>query len=229
MHYAINYTGNSKTGVIPVTTSSKTTCPDTCSLKEKGCYAKYSFLGNYWNKLTEGNVKGSLDWLGLMHSINRLDRGQLWRMNQAGDLPHNNGTLSNSKLNALIQANRDKRGFTYTHHDVKTNLKNRRIIDGLNRQGFTVNLSADSEEVADLYTSFNIAPVVVLKPIGSDKVSYTPAGNKIVLCPANKAKGITCANCQLCSIADRDYIIGFEVHGTAKKSLHCNLISVTNI
>ena len=56
MNYTINMKGNSKTA-IPTTTSSKETCPSTCPLKDKGCYAKYSFLGKHWDNVTNGTAK----------------------------------------------------------------------------------------------------------------------------------------------------------------------------
>ena len=228
MHYAINYTGNSKAGVMPVTTSSKTTCPDTCSLKEKGCYARYSFLGAYWEKLTNGQAKNSLDFTGLLDAIRRLPKGQLWRHNQAGDLLHNSGVIDGDSLKNLVNANKGKRAIVYTHHLPSVG-NNASLIKLANDNGLTVNLSSDTLEQADEYIALSIAPVVTLLQLGSDKVSYTPAGNKVVKCPADKVKGITCASCGLCALSNREYIIGFEVHGTAKKAINSTLINTVNI
>lgn len=228
MHYAINYTGNSKTGIMPVTTSSRDTCPDTCSLKERGCYAKYSFLGNYWNKLTDGKVKNALSYSELLKAITKLPKGQLWRHNQAGDLLHNNGTIDGEKLKRLINANKDKRAIVYTHHLPSVG-NNASLIKLANDNGLTINLSSDTLKQADEYVASGIAPVVTLLQLGGDKVSYTPAGNKVVKCPADKAKGITCASCGLCALSNREYIIGFEVHGTAKKAINNSLINSVNI
>ena len=52
---------------------------------------------------------------------------------------------------------------------------------------------------------------------GTPNVSYTPAGYKVVACPAEKSKRVTCATCALCQKADRPYIIGFRAHGSRKK------------
>ena len=214
--FAISLKGNSKTNC-PTTTSAKDTCPDTCPLKESGCYAKYSFLGNYWKKLSNGEVKNSFDFKGLLHSIKGLPKGQIWRHNQAGDLTHNNGIIDVESLKALVKANKNKKGFTYTHHDY--NSENALAVDLANDNGFTINWSSNNLEEADNIYSQEIGPVVTLLPVGADKVTMTPQGNKVVKCPADKAKNITCATCQLCAIPDRDYIIGFEAHGTAKKKV----------
>ena len=223
MFYTINMKGNSKTA-IPTTTSSKTTCPNTCPLKEKGCYAKYSFLGKHWENVTNGTAKNSMEFGELLQTIKALPDGQLWRHNQAGDLPHVDGKIVATKAYKLAQANKGKKGFTYTHHDVEGDWKhaNSKIIKDLNEMGFTVNLSANDLDQADSYVDKGIAPVVSLIPMDSEKVSYTPKGRKVIACPAEKEK-ITCKQCKLCSDSKRDYVIGFRAHGTAKK--HVNLIA----
>lgn len=223
MNYTMNIKGNSKTA-IPTTTSSKVTCPDTCPLKEKGCYAKYSFLGKHWNNVTEGTAKNVMDFNGLLRTIEALPEGQLWRHNQAGDLPHIDGKIVKSKAYLLAQANKGKKGFTYTHHDIDGDWKhaNSRTIKDLNDMGFTVNLSANDLEQADSYVDKDIAPVVTLISMDSEKVSYTPKGRKVVACPAEREK-ITCKDCKLCSDSKRDYIIGFRAHGIAKK--HVSIIA----
>lgn len=216
-YFSINMKGNTKTQC-PTTTSAKETCPDTCPLKESGCYAKYSFLGSYWKKLSNGEVKNSMDFKGLLSSIKKLPKGQIWRHNQAGDLLHDNGQIDSKSLSSLIKANRGKNGFTYTHHkhDVGDNAF---IVDMSNELGFTINWSSNDLEEADTIYNKEIGPVVTLLPVNAEKVSYTPKGNKVVKCPADKEKGINCATCKLCAIPDRDYIIGFEAHGSAKKKV----------
>lgn len=219
MHYSINYKGNSKTGPMPVTTSSKSTCPDTCPLKEKGCYAKYSFLGNYWTKLTKGEVKNSTDFAGLIKSIKKLSSGTLWRHNQAGDLPHNDGAIDRRKLEKLTAANTGKNGFTYTHHKLAT-ADNALAVAIANNNGFTINASTNDLNEADrVFNQYDDIPVVTLLSLDAPNVSYTPGGNKVVACPAEKSKSVTCSTCKLCAVPDRDFIIGFRAHGTAKKSV----------
>ena len=222
MHYAINLKGNTKTA-IPTTTSSKSTCPDTCPLKVKGCYAKNHFLGSYWERLSNGEVKTSLDYRGLLHAVKRLPKGQLWRHNQAGDLNHIDGRIGISSLLALVSANSGKNGFTYTHH-TPLNEHNYNAIKQANIDGFTINLSANNLTEADTFKTLGVAPVCVLLPVDAPNVSYTPNKNKIVACPAEKNKKVTCANCGLCAESKRGYIIGFRAHGSAKKSV--NIIAV---
>ena len=62
----------------------------------------------------------------------------------------------------------------------------------------------------------DIAPVVTLLPTDSAKVTFTPKGRKVVRCPAETSKKVTCQSCRLCQKTDRP-IIGFTPHGSGKK------------
>ena len=48
---------NAKTGPIPVTTSSKNTCPDSCQLKGNGCYAEVGRVNIHWQKVSNGKPR----------------------------------------------------------------------------------------------------------------------------------------------------------------------------
>lgn len=76
-------------------------------------------------------------------------------------------------------------------------------------------MSADNLDMADEYQR-NGLPTVVILPADAPKVTTTPQRNKVVRCPANPDRGITCESCGLCAKSKRDYIIGFPAHGTGK-------------
>lgn len=207
--YAFRLTGNRKVGPIPVTRSPRANCPDSCAYKGNGCYAENAPLVWAW-------ADDKLDFDAMLKGIRTLAKGQLWRHNEAGDLPGVSPFhIHPGAIDELILANKGKRGFTYTHYNFMDS-HNRQQILKANHGGFTINVSADNVEQADLYMNGG-APVVVVLPLGTPNVSYTPAGNKIVACPAEKSERVTCARCALCQKADRDYIIGFRAHGTRKK------------
>ena len=199
-----------------VSTSSAATCPDTCSFKVKGCYAKYGPLSVHWQKVTEG--KRGDTWENFTKAIRGLSKGELWRHNQSGDLQGDNTVIDAKALTDIVEANKGKRGFTYTHKPMTD--ENLKLVRYANNNGFTINLSADNLKQADDYVKIGGVPVVVVMPADAEKVSYTPAGNKVVVCPAVSAKReVTCKTCQLCQRADRDFVIGFPAHGTAKKTV----------
>lgn len=208
--YSFRLTGNRKVGPIPVTRSPRANCPDSCSFKGAGCYAENAPLVWAWEK-------DSMSWEEMLWNVRRLAKGQLWRHNEAGDLPGISAYhIHPESLDDLILANKGKRGFTYTHYEFWEK-HNREQIRKANRAGFTINVSADNLEQAEAYMEVLGAPVVVVLPLGAPNVSYTPAGYKVVACPAEKSERVTCATCALCQKADRPYIIGFRAHGTRKK------------
>jgi len=142
---------------------------------------------------------------------------QLWRHNEAGDLPGKGDCIDPEKLVQLVTANHGKRGFTYTHKPVLNNSENSEAVKQSNENGFTVNLSADSLEEADQLKELGIAPVVVVLPEDQSKPLETPAGNRVAICPNFLKRGITCSTCQLCQKATRKAMIGFPLHGSGKK------------
>ncbi len=206
---------NAKTGPIPVSTSSRNTCPDTCPLNGNGCYAQSGPLALHWRAVTDG--KRGMSWDDFTDQVSRFRRGQLWRHNQAGDLPGENTRIDGMRLRSLVRANKKAKakGFTYTHKPVSI-AHNAAHIALANSHGFTINLSADNLTDADTLYDLGIAPVVTLVPEDSYNAK-TPAGTKVVICPAQTHDYVTCASCGMCAIGDRDFIIGFRVHGTSKK------------
>jgi hypothetical protein len=205
---------NKKTGPIMVTTTEKKSCPKACPLKDNGCYADGGPLAIVWRD-TETMGK---DIDGLCDDIRALKPGALWRHNQAGDLPHKGETIDFEALVKIVDANKGKRGFTYSHHDMR-NLVNQNCVEFANTEGFTINLSANNLTEADQLKKVNIGPVVVVLPENQTTNIKTPAGNKVTVCPAaiDKTDKINCANCKLCAISDRETIIGFPAHGMRKK------------
>ena len=206
---------NVKTGPIPVSTSSAATCPPTCPFNNsQGCYAGSGPLALHWRKITDG-TRGD-QFAEFLDKIQALPNGQLWRHNQAGDLPGNGLEIDGAALGDLVKVNFNKRGFTYTHYDPSIN-DNAKYIKGANQFGFTINLSANTPAHADELSALNIGPVVTVLPGDQVENSYTPAGRKIVVCPATIRDDVSCSTCKLCAVTDRTVIIGFPVHGTQKK------------
>ena len=204
--------GNAKTGPIPVSTSSADTCPPSCPFRSQGCYAKSGPLALHWLKITAGNR--GLDWDDFCSAIGALPRGSLWRHNQAGDLPGFGEEIDASALGKLTRSNTGRKGFTYTHkHSTETN---REAIRSANANGFTINLSANNLQHADELADTNCGPVVVVLPSDQTTNTATPAGRKVVICPAVIRDGITCASCGLCQ-RQRSAIVGFPAHGTSKR------------
>jgi hypothetical protein len=217
---------NGKTGPIPVTTTSKESCPTDCAFRGAGCYAEAGPLGALWRGMSAAgpdsqfsNGRGTvrtIGWDGLLREIKALPPGTLWRHNQAGDLPSDGSRIRAADLKRLASANRGRKGFTYTHHNVLQDARNRDAVADANRRGFTVNLSGNTLAHADRLADLSIAPVVVVLPASAAENTTTPAGRKVVICPAVQRNDVTCASCGLCA-RQRDFIVGFPAHGASKR------------
>jgi hypothetical protein len=214
---------NAKTGPIPVSTSSANTCPDVCPLKGSGCYAETGPVSWHWKKVSKGLRGGTHD--ELLGHVASLPKDQLWRANAAGDLMTLQGEqrafIDVDALQELTKANTGRKGFTYTHHamhDSAAAVWNREVVSIANINGFTINLSANDLDHADMLADLNVGPVVTIMLEGSPKVQHTAKGRTVVQCPATYNDDITCANCGICQVATRKAIIGFPVHGVRKNA-----------
>lgn len=211
--------GNVKTGKIPVSMSSSPTCPTSCPHRGGACYAEHHFIGMHWRRLSAG---AGITWDEFCEAIAALPEGQVWRHNEAGDLPGQGDEIDVEKLRQLVRANDGRAGFTYTHKEVLDDdgmaVSNRLAIMEANEAGFAVNLSADSLEHADALLELHIGPVAVTLSDDVPKQLRTPAGKPVTVCPAQWTE-ITCQQCQLCAKPRRKVIIGFWAHGQGKNKI----------
>lgn len=204
---------NAKLGGIPATTSSRGTCPPSCSFYDGGCYALYGKLAFHWRNVP----RDGLPWSAFCERVAALPEDQLWRHNVAGDLPGDGEHIDGELLGELVEANRGRRGFTFTH---KTGEEHHELLQWANLEGFTVNLSAESLEAADALFQegsplTKAGPVTVVLPSDAPDRLRTPAGRSVVVCPA-ETEGLTCVECQLCAHPFRKSIVGFRAHGQSK-------------
>lgn len=170
----------------------------------------------HWSRVPERG----LTWSDFCAEVSALPPKQLWRHNEAGDLPGEDQRIDSGKLFLLVVANMGRRGFTFTHKPVlgRTSMlrHNRAAVTVANLHGFTVNLSADSLVEADKLAALGVAPVVVVVPSDAPRRLRTPAGRHVVLCPAETHE-LTCDECRLCASRTRKSIVGFRAHGQMRK------------
>ncbi len=221
MRYHITLkSANAKTGPIPVTTTSADSCPKSCG-QYQTCYAKSGPLAIHWKAVNSG--RGST-LAKLAAAIKALPAGQLWRHNQAGDLPGKDGAIDTAALQSIVKANVGRRGFTYTHKPMTR--ENAAAVKSANKNGFTINLSADTIAAADKLKARKLGPVVVVVPMSQRTNFVTPAGHTAVICPAVTHETVSCASCKLCAWVDRDVIIAFPAHGSKAKQVKSDLIQI---
>lgn len=227
---------NAKTGPIPVTMTAAQSCPESCGFRGNGCYAESGNLAILWRALSAAapgtafrsgvTTMQALSLEQLCARIAALPAGQLWRHNQAGDLPGLGLTIDAPALAAIVKANKGKRGFTYSHKPPTG--PNLAAIRAALKGGFVINLSADSAgQAARLKARNPDLPVVcVLPPETAHERIVETDGHKITVCPATRlnpdgteaVSGMTCARCGLCANAARHAIVGFPAHGARLKA-----------
>jgi len=211
---------NKKTGPIPVSSTEMSTCPSNCSFKNNGCYAEYHHVGMHWRRLSAGET--GMGWHDFCNQVRNLPKGTIWRHNAAGDLPGDDNAINHAQLDMLVKANKGKRGFTFTHKPVGFSgqpLVNARAIYAANKNGLTVNLSADNLAQVDEYVKLGIAPIVTVLPKDTTKAVKTPAGNHVIVCPAVVREDIQCVNCRICTLSNRKAVVGFPAHGVKRNAV----------
>jgi len=205
---------NTKTGPIPTTMTEKDSCPVTCSLRGNGCYAENFPLSLHWGRVATDGISEE----ELLMMIRGLPKGQRWRHNVAGDLPHNNGTVDHDKLQNLALAAHGKETILYTHHKLtRENAASFRIVRYA--YGLNVNASCESIQTAETALDQGINAVVVMPHDTSSQTVKTERGSSVVICPATYKDNVTCASCGLCAkdrVSNR-VIVAFPAHGARKK------------
>lgn len=211
----IQNSANRKIGNISAIYSENTTCPSTCPLKDKGCYARYGMTGLHWRNLPDS-------WAVGMEKVRALPNKSTIRYGVAGDLPGESDKIDGKKLNELLDSVGNNTLYAYTHKPIlnhKFAKQNAKLIKEANsKDNITINLSADSLHEADEMAELQIAPVVVVVPENSPNTLFTPKGRKVIACPQQNNAKITCASCRLC-MKKRGVIIGFKAHGSGKNKI----------
>jgi hypothetical protein len=210
---------NRKTGEIPVSSSPRQTCPASCPFAGgNGCYGDNHGLNFHWDKVSDGSR--GVNAGEFFRLIAALLPGTLWRHNQVGDLPATAaGKISRRFLKGLIAANKGKRGYTYSHHDLSLG-ENLSLLRMANRQGFTVNASTETESAADSAIASGL-PAVLTVASTEQRITWpTAGGNRVVTCPAQRVNDLTCKACELCFKRPRKLVIAFVAHGSGKNKVN---------
>lgn len=215
----VEHSANKKTGPIGVITAEETSCPTTCPLKGKGCYAENFHLLMKWK-----SVSNSLQ--DILHMLMSQPFGKIVRYGDAGDLPGERDKIDLAALKSLASVARQKRMTLYAYTHKPMTKENVAAIQSV-RDHFPINRSCEGISLADKCMKEDIAPVVCSVPssYGNNwKVIRTSSNRRIVQCPAEWNKEISCATCgngtPLCARMDRDYAIGFTAHGTRLTSVN---------
>jgi len=208
----------------------KYTCPDSCELKDKGCYAQTSFVGminQRMNRRARGGspldlAKAEAKAIDDAYKGGAVPAGRALRIHVAGDSRTIMGTRV---LNKAVGRWRQRGGgdcWSYTHawrHVAREEWSN-------------VSVLASVDNVADvpLAREQGYAPAMVVAEHPSEKAYQLPGSDvKWIPCP-NQTRGVGCTDCRLCFNADRllagNFGIAFAAHGVKKNEIKRHLTVV---
>lgn len=227
----VSESGNSKlngTQKVDATYASiKATCPDSCELKDKGCYAQTSFVGminNRMNRRAKGDsplelARSEAKCIDESYKGGAVPTGRFLRIHVAGD----SRTRAGTKVLSKAVDRWKKRGggdvWSYTH-----------AYKHVSRDHWgQVSTLASVDKVEDILSARanGYAPAIVVDHHISEKAYTLPGSDvKFIPCP-NQTRGVGCTDCKLCFNDTRLYNsnmgIAFAVHGIKKAELKRHL------
>lgn len=201
--------GNSKTGRVVTVTASRETCPATCPHKGK-CYPEEGRLRLWWDRMSAGNWGYS--WDVFIKEFYKLPLFSIVRYGQAGDLPSKtpgSSIVSKKMVSPWIRAIKVKKakGWLYTH---KKNKKNIDVFQALNDAGMTVNISCETLGEVVKWYKLGFNTVLTSEKINPNKKAWKHKGLKIIQCPNQLNKNLTCDHCTLCLERDKEHVVLFR-------------------
>ena len=220
----VEFSDNSKIGLMSATYATQATCPATCKLRGAGCYAETSFVGITTRRLNATAAAGN--WT--VEEIAELEAAGIRRLH--GVLPLRLHVVGDATTNAaagiLASAAREhtaKHGrevYSYTHAW--------RDVSAASWRG--VSILASCENAADVRDAqaAGYATALVVESHASTK-AYWVDGMKVIPCPS-QTKDVTCADCKLCMRSDMlkatGASIGLAVHGSGAKKAAAALVTI---
>ena len=209
---------NAKLGDMPSCKVTASTCPISCAWFNHGCFGESHILRERWRRVESDGI----GWVTFLNAVGQLPKGQVWRYAEVGDLPGQGESIDEMATLALVEANRGRRGFTYTHkrgHPSCSGMADlKRLIDYAKQEGFTINLSCDSLEQVDYYRFHGFTSLAVTLPSDAPDKLTTPDGYTVQVCWAERDDTTTCARCKACANPSASRaVIGFRAHGQCKK------------
>ena len=210
-----------KVGDMPVSYSPRKTCPDTCSLKNNGCYGEHFPIRLHWDRMSNDQNDNWNEFVESVRKFRQENPKRLWRYNIVGDIVGNNTKIDFPRLKKLVKANNGGDVIAYTHK--YTRQENLAHIRYAVKRGFNINLSADNTGDALVLRKKTNLPVTAVLSVtkkqyekmpDSEKQDYRSnlSVNKIVICPEQTGAVKDCQSCKLCSNPKRKSIVGFLKH-----------------
>jgi hypothetical protein len=214
--------GNKKLGKhIAVTYASQGSCPKTCPLFQKGCYAETGPM--FWSvtsKLNKSAIKNSFEIaLEEAMQIDSLSGKNHLRIHVVGDCNTADSAEIIAKASERYMSKHKKIAWSYTHnHSI------------LREKWGNVSILRSCHNVKQVEKAFRdgYASALIFKQFPSDKTFSLTKDIRVIPCPFQTGKAESCEKCKLCLQADKLHknrlVIGFETHGVKKKQANLSAI-----
>lgn len=191
------------------------TCPETCTLKDNGCYAQVGYVGFHMRRLeTKTSSMKAYDIIRKeareIMSLGPSANGKPLRLHISGD------AKTTKTANLLREASKKWNGkvFTYTH---AWRTVPRNAWGNISVLASVENLSQAKEAIDHGYT-----PAVTVSHHPVNGKAYQKDGVKVIPCP-QQTKAVTCNKCKLCMndsmLYQQNAVIAFAAHGLRKKRI----------
>jgi len=201
--------GNVAATYLPI----KQTCPNTCPLKDKGCYAQGGNV-NFQVKRLEKMNEGLYSYDIVRKEAREISafgpkaNGKALRLHVSGDVRSPKAAY----LLGVAAKKWDGKVYSYTHSW-------RNIPRSVWGESISILASCESIEDAKQALERGYAPSIVVDTHKTDK-AYFQDGIKVIPCPS-QTRDVTCEQCKLCMkdnvLKEQNAAIAFAVHGSRKK------------
>lgn len=207
--------------------SIKKTCPDSCSLKDAGCYAQESFVGMVVRRMDKRArqdsplqvARAEARAIDQAYGGKSIPMGRDLRLHVSGDSRTIKGTRV---LNAAIARWRKRGGkdvWNYTHawqHVPRQEWSNVSTLASVDR--------VDQIEEA---RKQGYAPAIVVDHHASEKAHKLPGSDTTFIPCPQQTRNVPCVDCRLCFKADWLYStnrgIAFAAHGVKQNEIKKHL------
>ena len=202
--------------------SIRASCPESCPLRDRGCYAQdghVAFTVRRLDARARGALRAALDEVAAIDGVDVPD-GRPMRLHVSGD----SRTEDSARLVSNAAARWRQRGggpvWSYTH--AWGTVRRSAWHDAVSILGSVDHLAQGRSALAAGY-----APAAVTGPHAADGRAFDHEGVRWIPCP-NQTRGITCEECRLCWNAEalhaRGAGIAFEAHGRPRAVLQLPLL-----
>lgn len=209
---AVEKSVNAKTGPCSATYVSQSSCPDDCALRGSGCMAEHGILGMRVQKLNDHAPITGADLAALeAYAIERLTGPRALRLHIVGDCV----TDTAARLVAAAARQHTRKHsqpvWTYTHAW--------RTVRRASWTGVSVLASCESPADTAVAANRGYASALLVDAFPGRTV-YAVGDTRIIPCPAQTTRGVTCTSCRLCwddhRLLNAGLTIGFAAHGSGR-------------